>query len=96
MHRPASGLKEISDVAEVTAEGSFKTIDDLKKALKVVPKEGVKLTEGVDYEITYGEVKDGKVTVTVTGIGNYAGTIVSTFMIEPDEKTVITLPEPTR
>ncbi len=114
---------QISDVADVTAEGKFKTIEDLKKALKVVPKEGVKLTEGVDYEIVYGEVINGKVTVTVKGKGNYTGTIISTFIIDPDkktywitldlnggeldgntgvvkeqyvEKTVLTLPKPTR
>ena len=114
---------QISDVADVTAKGKFKTIEDLKKALKVVPKEGVKLTEGVDYENVYGELINGKVTVTVKGKGNYTGTIISTFIIDPDkktywitldlnggeldgntgvikeqyvEKTVLTLPEPTR
>lgn len=75
---------QISGAVRITAEGSFKTLDDLKKALRVEPTGELKPVEGKDYEITYGGVKDGKVTVTVTGKGNYTGAIAATFIIDGD------------
>ena len=59
-------------MAKVTADGRFKTLDDLRKALKVEPTGALEPVEGVDYEITYGEVKNNKVTVTVAGKGNHS------------------------
>lgn len=45
---------------------------------------GKKLTNGVDYEITYdNNVNVGDATVTATGIGNYQGTLTATFPISP-------------
>ena len=76
----------ISDAAKISAKGTFRTLNDLKKALSVVPTGELKPEEGRDYEISYGKVKGGKVTVTVTGKGNYAGTISGTFIIDPDKK----------
>ena len=60
---------------------------------KPVVKDGEKvLAEGVDYELTYsGNTTDaGTVTVTVTGKGNYAGSIDVTYLIAPAPLTVTT------
>jgi gliding motility-associated-like protein len=50
---------------------------------KVTLKDGsVTLEEGVDYEVTYTDnIQTGKSTVTIKGIGNYAGTVTTTFEI---------------
>lgn len=77
----------IADVVKVSAEGKFKSLDELKKALKVEPIGSLEPVEGEDYEIIYGEVKNGKVKVTVKGIGDYyTGAIECTFIINPDKK----------
>ena len=60
---------------------------------KPVVKDGEKvLAEGVDYELTYsGNTTDaGGVTVTVTGKGNYAGSVDVTYLIAPAPLTVAT------
>ncbi len=60
---------------------------------KPVVKDGDKaLAEGVDYELTYsGNATDaGTVTVTVTGKGNYAGSVDVTYLIAPAPLTVTT------
>ena len=60
---------------------------------KPVVKDGEKvLAEGVDYELTYsGNATDaGTVTVTVTGKGNYAGSVDVTYLIAPAPLTVTT------
>ena len=46
------------------------------------------VTDG-DYDVAYsGNVELGTATVTVTGKGNYAGTVVKTFEITPDSVTI--------
>ncbi len=51
--------------------------------------EGVELTEGVDYEVAYADnVKPGTATVTVTGVGDYSGTVTKTFAISTAKLTV--------
>ena len=60
---------------------------------KPVVKDGEKvLAEGVDYELTYsGNTTDaGTVTVTVTGKGNYAGSVDVAYLIAPAPLTVTT------
>ena len=60
---------------------------------KPVVKDGEKvLVEGVDYELTYSEntTDAGMVTVTVTGKGNYAGSVDVTYRIAPAPLTVTT------
>lgn len=40
------------------------------------------LVEGIDYEVEYSDnVNEGEATVTITGKGNYSGTIIKTFII---------------
>ena len=60
---------------------------------KPVVKDGEKeLTEGVDYELAYSEntTDAGGVTVTVTGKGNYAGSVDVTYRIAPAPLAVST------
>ncbi|WP_417753219.1 hypothetical protein, partial [Senegalimassilia anaerobia] len=60
---------------------------------KPVVKDGEKvLAEGVDYELTHsGNTTDaGTVTVTVTGKGNYAGSVDVAYLIAPAPLTVTT------
>ena len=60
---------------------------------KPVVKDGDKaLAEGVDYELTYsGNATDaGAVTVTVTGKGDYAGSVDVAYQITPAPLTVAT------
>ncbi|WP_307981905.1 Ig-like domain-containing protein [uncultured Senegalimassilia sp.] len=60
---------------------------------KPVVKDGEKaLTEGVDYELTYSEntTDAGTVTVTVTGKGNYAGSVDVEYLITPAPLAVAT------
>ena len=60
---------------------------------KPVVKDGDKvLAEGVDYELTYSEntTDAGTVTVTVTGKGNYAGSVDVEYRITPAPLAVAT------
>ncbi|MBD0859079.1 hypothetical protein CGK76_08910, partial [Erysipelotrichaceae bacterium 7770_A6] len=58
----------------------------------VADKEGNALVEGTDYEVAYSTEDftnvTGTITVTITGIGNYTGTVVRTYAITPAEVTV--------
>ena len=61
-----------------------------KWAPEVTDKDGNKLVEDVDYELTYSEntTDAGTVTVTITGKGNYMGTCVKTYEITKAPLTV--------
>lgn len=49
----------------------------------VVTDNGKQLLENTDYVVEYKDNKDaGNATVTITGIGNYSGTIIKEFIIE--------------
>ena len=60
----------------------------------VTDKEGSALVEGTDYEVTYSTSDfrnvTGTITVTITGIGNYTGTVTRTYEITPKAYTVTT------
>ena len=60
----------------------------------VTDKDGNPLVEGKDYTVTYGTDDftnvTGLITVTITGIGSYSGTVVRTYQITPAELTVTT------
>ena len=55
----------------------------------VADKEENALVEGTDYEVAYSTEDftnvTGTITVTITGIGNYTGTVVRTYAITPAE-----------
>lgn len=54
------------------------------KPAVTVEVEGKKLTEGTDYEVKYPDdlISAGKKTVTVTGLGNYGGTVTIEYEIQ--------------
>ena len=60
----------------------------------VADKEGNALVEGKDYEVAYSTEDftnvTGTITVTITGIGNYTGTVTRTYEITPKAYTVTT------
>ena len=61
----------------------------------VTDKNGNVLTEGVDYTVAYPEGQDftnvtGNITATITGIGNYTGTVKKSYQVTPKELTVNT------
>ena len=60
----------------------------------VTDKEGNALVEGTDYEVAYSTEDftnvTGTITVTITGIGNYTGTVTRTYEITPKAYTVTT------
>lgn len=74
-------IKEIQDLTETGYE--------LAPQITVTAADGTELTEDLDYTVSYEDnVKPGKATVTVTGRGNYSGTLTATFTIlakEPEE-----------
>jgi gliding motility-associated-like protein len=72
--------KDLSDLILGSKEEIFSG-SGLKPSVTV--KEGdITLEEGVDYEITYTDnINTGTATVTVTGKGNYSGTLSGTFAI---------------
>ena len=60
----------------------------------VTDKEGNALVEGKDYEVAYSTEDftnvTGTITVTITGIGNYTGTVTRTYEITAKAYTVTT------
>ncbi len=57
-----------------------------------VTLDGKTLVEGTDYKVSYkNNVNPGTATITITGMGNYAGTITKTFKIyDPNAPVEIT------
>ena len=54
------------------------------KAVETVAYGNISLAEGTDCTITYTDnINAGTATVTITGIGNYEGTVTKTFTINP-------------
>lgn len=77
---------EVGTLADVMYSG-------VDQAQKPEVKDGNKaLEEGTDYKVSFSEdTKNvGTVTVTVTGKGNYAGTVERTYQITPATLTVTT------
>ena len=77
---PAYQGIQVSTLEDVVYNGQ----DQLQKPT-VTDKNGNVLVEGTDYTITYtSDVRNvGQVTITVTGIGNYSGTVDRTYNIVP-------------
>ena len=72
--------EDIADVVYNAADQAVKpVVRDMSDA------DGAPLAEGEDYELSYsGDVKNvGKVTVTVTGIGKFAGSVQVSYYITP-------------
>ena len=83
-----SGVK-IDDPDEVVYDG-----DIHKWTPTVTDKDGKPLTEGKDYDVTYNTDDftnvNGTITVTITGKGDYSGTVVKEYGITPATATVTT------
>ena len=80
--KPVS-LLTVEEPADVTYNG-------YEQKQPVVVKDGSKtLVEGTDYTVSYTPaVHSGDVTVTITGIGNYAGTATTEYTINKAEVTI--------
>ena len=66
-----------------------------QKPAPTVKENGVTLTKGTDYTVTYkNNVKVGKATLTVKGKGAYEGTVSKTFKINPKKTSVSKLTSP--
>ena len=84
----ASGHMKVTGVADATYSGRAQT-----PAVKVADAEtGLILSAGKDYSVAYsGNVNAGKGTVTVKGVSDYEGDVVtSTFVIKPAPLAVVT------
>ena len=82
---PGNGMT-VGALPDVVYNGS-------EQAQKPTVKDGAtELVEGVDYDLTYSDdlTNAGTVTVTVTGKGNYAGSVDVTYQITPATLTVST------
>ena len=74
---------EIADIADQTYTGKA-----LKPAVTVTLN-GKTLTKGTDYTVSYkNNKKAGTATVTVTGTGDYTGTVTKSFQILPTKTTL--------
>ena len=80
-----SGLVDIQVNAEVALDKTTYTYDGKAKTPSITVKVGENvLVEGTDYTVAYSNnVNSGIASVTVTGIGNYTGTIKKEFKINP-------------
>ena len=64
------------------------------KALEEITYQSLRLTEGVDYTVTYeNNTNAGAATVTITGMGNFCGATTKAFTIAPKsiESATVTL-----
>ena len=79
---------EENDVTVGNMEASYTYTGEAIKPEITVTVGGVQLTEGTDYELTYGEnIYAGEGTITITFKGNYSGTVVIEFTITTAEGT---------
>ena len=85
-----------SQVSASIAADKYQYDGKEKKPGMVMSYQGMSLKEGKDYTLSYSNnVQPGTATVTVTGIGNYTGTLYRSFSIEgkPSEPAINT-PKP--
>ncbi|MDO5425981.1 MAG: leucine-rich repeat protein [Eubacteriales bacterium] len=82
----------LSGAAVTLSSTSYTYNGKARKPSVTVTYNGVKLTKGTDYTVTYkNNTNIGKATVTVTGKGNYTGTKKATFTIKVDTKKTYTV-----
>lgn len=76
-----------TDIAKATVTGIVNKVYNKHNQYQkniVVKLSGKTLKNGTDYKISYKNNKNiGKATLTITGKGNYKGTITRTFKIDP-------------
>lgn len=84
--------QSISSCTIVCASKASYTGGEVKPSVSVRTSAGVALINGTDYTLKYSNNSAvGTATVTVTGKGNYTGTVTKTFQIVNDIKTVTNL-----
>lgn len=91
---PTTGAPAVEPIdiagAEVTPIGTQAYTGEAVTPSFTVSVNGTPLTEGVDYTTAYADNVDaGIATVTITGIGDYAGTRTTTFQIKASEKQTL-------
>ncbi len=66
----------------LTAEDTVYTPGSTETTLTVLDDSGIVLVEGTDYTVSYADNTEvGRATVKVSGIGNYKGSMSTTFLI---------------
>ena len=86
---PASLNSEKTQVEITNANALVYTGDPLTAAVKVTYK-GTELTEGQDYTVSSNTgTEAGTYTLTITGQGNYGGSVDKTFTIRPTDKLTV-------
>ena len=71
--------------AKVTLEETICTYDGVAKEPKVksISLNGAALKEGTDFTVSFKDnIEPGTATMTVTGKGNYKGSVIATFKIK--------------
>ena len=80
---------QVSYPQDVTYDGK-----EHKWAPTVTSKKGAELVEGTDYTVAYDKSNftdvTGEILVTITGIGNYSGSVTRTYKINPATYYVVT------
>ena len=85
-----ANITTLYDSSKLTVTGIEDSYDYTGSPIEPVPTltwNGLNLTAGTDYTVTYTNNVEcgGTATVTITGIGNYTGTITKTFEISTAE-----------
>ena len=76
---------------EKPADTTYNGSEQRNKPVVKDSKTKATLVEGTDYTLAYTDATNaGTVTVTITGIGNYNGTVDTSYEIKPKEYTVTT------
>ena len=80
---------QVSSPQDETYDG-----EEHKWAPTVTDKKGAELVEGTDYTVAYDKSNftdvTGEILVTITGIGNYSGSVTRTYKINPATYYVVT------
>ncbi|MCD7882271.1 MAG: CAP domain-containing protein, partial [Lachnospiraceae bacterium] len=70
-------------MVELDTANSY-TYDGTAKEASVTVTDGAVLANGTDYSLSYSDnINAGTATVTITGIGNYTGSVAKSFTIDP-------------
>ena len=78
----------LTDIATIDVQIGKTSVEYTGKKIKVDVTVG-DLVKGTDYTVSYSDNKNpGTATVTVTGIGNYTGTVTKTFKIKVSKGAV--------
>lgn len=82
----------IHDKVVMTAEDTQYAVDGAKTTVVVTDRNGIVLTEGKDYTLTYTDnTKIGTAKVMATGCGNYKSSVSTTFSITPKDISSLTV-----